>query len=371
MKKEILIAIATVANLGGWQPCLAQTEINAFVCSDEKWNQLIKDGQSALDNDKAMPAIGVFKRALSQIQRSQQDEKATNRMTAITNVKLGRAYIARGEYVKADQAFKDAKIAYDKLSIDDAELRTASDELAKYFKSIDPNSLGESVTTYLKEANVSSIAIFLKKDEGDLIEITLPQKYVKPLDSKDVPKVSFNKKVSFQFLTKPNGDYQVSKIQGMQVLAKSLWVNLMESLFKVGETPVAEVTAGKMGVTKTVTVNIPTEMYKSTKQMLDKMIASIKGQPAYAAEIENTSKQAGATGVESSSGASKFGESSEVQNSPKSTEFPTPAAGASANNGISPATSKSTETETSPESGSAPANKTDDGESVDAKIQSH
>lgn len=285
----MLTALVVISALAGMQPAHAQVETNAFVSGDEKWNQLIKDGQSALDNDKAMPAIGVFKRALSQIQRAPQpDQVAIDRMTAISNVKLGKAYAAKGEYQKADAAFKEAKTAYDKLSIDDAELRTSTEELTKHFKSIDPNSLGDSVTSYLKEANVSAIAVF-PKEEGDLVEISLPQKYVKPIDSKDVSKVSFNKKVSFQFLTKPNGDYQVKKIQGMQVLAKTLWVNLLESLVKVGTTPVAEVTAGKMGVTKTVSVNIPVDMYNSTKQILDNLIATIKGQPAYAATGETKS----------------------------------------------------------------------------------
>ncbi len=288
-RKKFLTVIAVVSALANVQPGGAQVEINAFVSPDEKWNQLIKDGQAALDNNKAMPAVGVFKRALSQIQRAPQvDQPTTDRMTAITNVKLGKALAAKGDYQKADAAFKDAKSAYDKLSITDAELAASQDELSKHFKSVDPNSLGDSVTSYLKEANVSAIAIF-PKEEGDLVEITLPQKYVKPIDSKDVPKVSFSKKVSFQFLTKPNGDYQVKKIQGMQVLAKTLWVNLLESLVKVGTNPVAEVTAGKMGVTKTVSVNIPADMYNSTKQILDNLIATIKGQPAYAATGETKS----------------------------------------------------------------------------------
>lgn len=286
---RILTVIAVVSALG-MQPCRGQVETNAFVSTDEKWNQLIKDGQTALDNDKAMPAIGVFKRALNQVQRAPQpDQVAIDRMTAITNVKLGKAYSAKGDYQKADAAFKEAKTLYDKLAITDSELAASLEDLSKHFKSVDPSSLGDSVTSYLKEANVSTIAIFPKEEGGDLVEITLPQKYVKPIDSKDVPKVSFAKKVSFQFLTKPNGDYQVKKIQGMQVLAKTLWVNLLESLVKVGTTPVAEVTAGKMGVTKTVSVNIPVDMYNSTKQILDNLIATIKGQPAYAATGETSS----------------------------------------------------------------------------------
>lgn len=311
-RKRILTVIGTISLLSGLQPCLAAEEAIPFVSSDEKWNQLIKDGQSALENDKEMPAIAFFKKALSQVQRAPQtDQNTIDRMTAITNVKLGRAYTAKGDYPKADTAFKEAKAAYDKLSVDDSELRTAVEELNKKFKSIDPNSLGDSVTSYLKEANVSSIAVF-RKDEGDLVEITLPQKFIKPIDSKDVPKVSFSKKVSFQFLTTQNGDYQVKKIQGMQVLAKSLWVNLLESLVKVGTNPVAEVTAGKMGVTKTVSVNIPVDMYNSTKQILDNLIATIKGQPAYAATGE-TNLSGGASPADAVSGIEKKSGSAEVE----------------------------------------------------------
>ncbi|MDZ4834644.1 MAG: hypothetical protein SGJ27_12770 [Candidatus Melainabacteria bacterium] len=305
-RRKTLTVLATLAALAATQPCFAD-DSNSFVSTDEKWTQLIKDGQAALENGKAMPAIGVFKRALTQVQKVQQvDQNASNRMTAITNVKLGQAYSAKGDYSKADAAFSEAKAAYTRLSIDDPDLKSALNELSKHYKAIDTTTLPDSVTCYLKEANVSGIAVFIKEEGGDLVEISLPQKYIKPIDSKDVSKVSFNKKVSFQFLTKPNGDYQVSKIQGMQVLAKTLWVNLMDSLFKVGTKPVAEVTAGKMGVTKTVSVDIPADMFNSTKQILDNFIAAIKGQPAYAA----VSTGGGGTSDGSSSSSSSAGTNS-------------------------------------------------------------
>ena len=109
----------------------------------------------------------------------------------------------------------------------------------------------------------------------------------------------------------------------------------MESLVKVGEKPVAEVTAGKMGMTKTVTVDIPNDMYTSTKKILDNLISAIKGQPAYAADGTSSSAPGtgGTAGVNSNTEASDSGrttapqssssDSSQPSSSPTSTPFAT------------------------------------------------
>lgn len=261
---------------------ISQDEQVFLQATDAKWSKMIGDGTTMLSNGKETPAISMFKRALTQISRVEADQNAKDRMTAIANKKLGQCYCQKGDYEKADAQLQEAKAAYARLAINDDELARAFDELGKHYKTIDPLSFGESVTKQMKQACVHKIAVFMLPDK-DVVEVSLEQKYVKDVGSKEVPKISFNKKVSFEFLNRPNGDYQVSKITGLQVLAKTLWVNLLESLVKVGDKPVAEVTAGKMGMTKTVTVDIPKEMFDSTKAILDNLIASIKGQPAYAA----------------------------------------------------------------------------------------
>jgi tetratricopeptide (TPR) repeat protein len=261
---------------------ISQDELAFLQTTDAKWSKMIGDGTTMLTAGKETPAISMFKRALTQISRVDADQNTKDHMTAIANKKLGLCYCQKGDYEKADAQLQEAKTAYARLSINDEELARAFEELGKHYKTIDPLSFGESVTKQMKQACVNKIAVFMLPDK-DLVEVSLEQKYVKDVGSKDVPKISFNKKVSFEFLNRPNGDYQVSKISGLQVLAKTLWVNLLESLVKVGDKPVAEVTAGKMGMTKTVTVDIPREMFDSTKAILDNLIASIKGQPAYAA----------------------------------------------------------------------------------------
>lgn len=281
---------------------LTEDEQAFLKSADEKWSKMISDGQSMLDGGRETPATSMFKRALTQVQKLDADQRAKDRMTAISCKKLGTCYLKKADYIKADELLKEAKAGYDKLLLKDGELDLAFKDLGTHYCTIEPNSLGESVTRQLKEAGVNKIAVFKQPDRA-LVEIKLEQKYIKPIDSKDVPKISFNKKVSFEFLNRVNGDYQVSKIQGLQVLAKNLWVNLLESLVKVGDKPVAEVTAGKMGVTKTVTVDIPKDMFDSTKQLLDNLIASVKGQPAYAAEPEGATA-AGPSGTETKTGSS-------------------------------------------------------------------
>ena len=278
---------------------MSQDEQAFLQSTDAKWSKIIGDGSTMLNDGKETPAISMFKRALVQIARIDADQNAKDRMTAIANKKLGRCYCQKGEYEKADAQLQEAKATYAKLGINDEELAQAFCELGKHYKTIDPLSFGESVTKQMKQACVNKIAVFMLPDK-DVVEVSLDQKYVKDVGSKDVPKISFNKKVSFEFLNRPNGDYQVSKITGLQVLAKTLWVNLLESLVKVGEKPVAEVTAGKMGMTKTVTVDIPKDMFDSTKAILDNLIASIKGQPAYAA---TTATAGGATNASASTNA--------------------------------------------------------------------
>lgn len=273
---------------------LTQDEQAFLKSADEKWSKMISDGQSMLDGGRETPATSMFKRALTQVQKLDADQRAKDRMTAISCKKLGTCYLKKADYIKADELLKEAKASYDKLLLKDGELDLAFKDLGTHYCTIEPNSLGESVTKQLKEAGVNKIAVFKQPDRA-LVEINLEQKYIKPIDSKDVPKISFNKKVSFEFLNRVNGDYQVSKIQGLQVLAKNLWVNLLESLVKVGDKPVAEVTAGKMGVTKTVTVDIPKDMFDSTKQLLDNLIASVKGQPAYAAQTAGPAATTDAT----------------------------------------------------------------------------
>lgn len=261
---------------------ISQDEQAFLQSTDAKWSQMIGDGSTMLTDGKETPAISMFKRALTQISRIDADQNTKDRMSAIANKKLGQCYCQKGDYEKADAQLQEAKATYTKLGINDEELAQAFFELGKHYKTIDPLSFGESVTKQMKQACVNKIAVFMLP-EKDVVEVSLEQKYIKEVGSKDVPKISFNKKVSFEFLNRPNGDYQVSKITGLQVLAKTLWVNLLESLVKVGEKPVAEVTAGKMGMTKTVTVDLPKDMFDSTKAILDNLIASIKGQPAYAA----------------------------------------------------------------------------------------
>lgn len=227
--------------------------------------------------------MNTFKRALLQVEKSGvEDQAIKQRMTAISSKKYAQALVLKADFIKADQAIKEAVGTYEKLGLNDEELAQVAAEIAKHYRTIEAAELGDAVKGYLSEAGVNKISVF-RKDDCDLVEINLNEKYVKPVESKEVPKISFNKKVSFEFFNKPNGDYQVSKIQGLQVFAKSLWVNLMESLLKTGDKPVAEVTAGKMGVTKTVTVDIPSEVYNSTKEILDKLVSAIKGAPAYAA----------------------------------------------------------------------------------------
>jgi hypothetical protein len=284
---------------------------------DEKWRQLIESGDQLLADKKSTAAVSVLRRALSQAPKVKgADDAARDRMVAIANKKLGQAYTQSGDYLKADGCLKDAKAACGKLAIADPELDQSVNELAKYYKSIEFSSLGERVLSYLKEAGVNKISVFRKEDR-DLVEVSLDQKYVKPVESKDVPKVSFNKKVSFEFLNRPNGDYQVSKIQGLQVMAKSLWVNLLDSLLKAGATPVAEITAGKLGMTKTVTMDVPAEIYNSTKEILDNLVSAIKGQPAYAAtgagnaapiDTGATETAGGATGTAGAGSGSTGGE---------------------------------------------------------------
>ena len=166
----------------------------AFLQSaDAKWSKLITDGTTMLTSGKEMPAIGMFKRAVSQVDKTETADQATkDKMAAIANKKLGQAYLQKADYLKADAQLKLAKAAYDKLSQKDDELARAVEDLEKHYRTIEVATLGETVTGLMKDAGVNKIAVFRQEDK-DLVEINLDQKYIKPVDSKDVPKISFNK----------------------------------------------------------------------------------------------------------------------------------------------------------------------------------
>lgn len=258
---------------------------------DAKWRKLIDDAKALVAQGKGAAAVSSLMRAATKAKKAA--DATSRRMLAIADKRLGQLYIQRGQrgdYLKADKCLNEAKTCCDKLNIRDDEIAQANNELHKFYKTIAFSSLGEKVISYLKEAGVSQIAVFRKPDR-DLVQIDLTRKYVKPLQSDEVPKVGFAKRVSFEYFTRPNGEYQLSKIQGLTVLAKTLWVNLLDSLLKqdANAKPMAEVTAGKLGRTKTVSVDVPKDVYEPVKQILDNLTSAIKGETTTTIDSATTS----------------------------------------------------------------------------------
>lgn len=305
--KCVLLSLSLTLTGALWNASAAHADETvceeAFINStaaDPKWKQCMADARNYQQQGKSAQAANSWFRALTQAKKAQGNENDIQHMQACSNKMLAKIYIERGDYLKADGYLADAKAGYQKCSIVDPELDPIAKDLAKHYKTIPFDKLGDRVNSDLKEAGVTKISVFRKEDR-DLIVIELLQKFIKPIKSEEVPKIAFAKKVSFEYFNRNNGEYQVSKIQGLTVLAKTLWVNLLESLLKVPDTTgaKAEVTAGKLGRTKTVVVNVPPDLYDPVKEILDNLRTQIQSDDTTGGAVASPS-EASSNGTSSS-----------------------------------------------------------------------
>jgi hypothetical protein len=223
------------------------------------FQKLVEQAQKAFETAQYKRAEQTWLKAV----KSCDDEGKKDADLALGLKRLGETYAKEQKYTDADATLKRAAQTYQDLGTPDQECNQDLADLAKTYKAVDTTQLGKDASDALKEANVQSMSM-LKTDTGNKVQITLPQRYVKKIDdSPDVDQVGLEKLVTFDIEEQPDGTVKISNIKGMKVHAK-LWVNVDQSAFKKNEQGerVADVTASKMGISKTVTAKLPTEAFE-------------------------------------------------------------------------------------------------------------
>jgi hypothetical protein len=147
------------------------------------------------------------------------------------------------------------------LGLQDDELQNELLQLSKVYRSIEPSELGDGTAKALQKANVTSVSL-IKTGDSSKMQVDLPERFEKPVEDNSIDSLSFDKQVTLDVEELADGTVLLKNIRGLKLHAKEykMWVNLLEATIKPedpnGAYP-AEVTAGKMGVTKTVTAVLP------------------------------------------------------------------------------------------------------------------
>lgn len=243
-------------------------------------------------------------------------EPASARATKICDdayCMLGDCSLKLQKYSEAQGAFKRAL----ELEQSKGMLLRANDklrELDNVYRTVDiEQALGDKASDVVKEAGIKN-AFVVKKGDGESINVELGARYNRKIDQTDQVKdagnatsassgapagekknqlkqIRIDPKVSFDFVQQPDG-IKLSNIQGLSADV-GLWVKLMEvELLKgaQGALPKARVTAGKMGIQKTVDLEVPDKVYDQVRSGIEKLDpffnlvrSVIQGAPAMAA----------------------------------------------------------------------------------------
>lgn len=226
---------------------------------------------------------------------------------------LGDCSLKLQKYSEAQGAFKRAL----ELEQSKGMLLRANDklrELDNVYRTVNiEQALGDKASDVVKEAGIKN-AFVVKKGDGESINVELGARYNRKIDQTDQVKdaanatsassgapagekknqlkqIRIDPKVSFDFVQQPDG-IKLSNIQGLSADV-GLWVKLMEvELLKgaQGALPKARVTAGKMGIQKTVDLEVPDKVYDQVRSGIEKLDpfinlvrSVIQGAPAMAA----------------------------------------------------------------------------------------
>lgn len=302
-------------------PCLlviSLAVVTVSVCAQTKssaWERYSEAGQKAFDEGQYKRAESNWQKALKEAEKAakQPDQEVSlpDKNQAISLKRLGEIYLKQENYAQAGSYLRRAKLCYEAMGIQDTDLQTDLAELAKNYRALEFHELSDDTATTLAEAGTTDIAL-VKTADGARVEINLPRSFKKTLDNPDVTEIGLDKKVSVDVQPGTSGDVKFANIKGVKLKAK-FWVQLVDSLVKLNENlnPVVDVTAQKMGFSKTVTVDLPKELYVMVKIIARRIN-----------EFINPSAQASTTTPTTVTSASSARESGTSDNLEKSLDDP-------------------------------------------------
>lgn len=262
MNRKLLALLVAIAGS-------AQLSANCEELS--KAQKFSQSAQDAFDNQRFAKAEQQWVRALSAL-----DTDGVKDATYATILKkLGNTARKRDRYADAADYYKRAEEIYQTLGAPDPELITAKAELSAVYKLVDADKLGKTASDALKKKN--AVIDMCKTDGGSHVHITVPDRIEEHIDGDpSIDGVAIETDVTFDVIENGDGSTKFSNIKGfrMHSVEKDMWVNLLEVVLKgmsdSGKRQ-ASVTAGKMGVTRTVEATLPSEASEPIDGFLSEM----------------------------------------------------------------------------------------------------
>ncbi len=192
----------------------------------------------------------------------------------LTLKRLAQANRQNGDYGDGMAYLQRAVDTAAKINMADPELQTEATELGKFCRVIDPSKLGKDAEKLIRD-NKATIIVVKDKDEGNfIVTVTIPNRIENTTGDDKVDQIAMEKSVTLNLSESPDGTVAASNIKGFKihVVEKKMWVNLLGVKFgKANETGAhdAAITAGKMGVTKTVNQSIDANFYQPVAAFVD------------------------------------------------------------------------------------------------------
>ncbi|MBI2811228.1 MAG: tetratricopeptide repeat protein [Candidatus Melainabacteria bacterium] len=232
-----------------------------------KWEKLSQSGQKSIDAGNFNKAEQTWLKAVTEAENCGERDPSM----PLSLKRLGECYQKNGKYIEAADAFKKAGEQYKINGNTDTELTADLASLAKVYRTVEFSEINKTVADAFRESGVNLIGI-CKLDQGNRIQMNLNDKFVKTIDNKDVDQLSLEKLVSFDVLEDPDGSLQINNIKGLKVHAK-MWVTIVQSRVqpKNPDGACAEVTATKMGISKTVSCKLPADSIDPMNVLIAKL----------------------------------------------------------------------------------------------------
>ncbi len=280
-----------------------------------KWERLSQSGQKSIDAGDFDKAEQTWSKAVIEAENCGERDPSM----PLSLKRLGECYQKNGKYVEAADAFKKAGEQNKINGTTDSELAADLASLAKVYRTVEFSEINKTVADAFKESGVKLIGI-CKLDQGNRIQMNLNDKFVKTIDNKDVDQLSLDKLVSFDVLEDPDGSLQINNIKGLKVHAK-MWVTIVQSHVqpKNPDGACADVTATKMGISKTVTCKLPSDSIDPMNVLIAKLHDFNHGVVAEETITANSTSPAAVTSTTSSTTSGTSTASSTTDGSSTST----------------------------------------------------
>jgi hypothetical protein len=307
-----------------------------------KWERLSQSGQKSIEAGDYNKAEQTWAKAVTEAGFCGERDPAL----PLSLKRLGECYQHNGKYIDAADAFKKSGDQYKIIGTEDSELATDLASLAKSYRVIEFSELTPKVADAFKESGVQLIGLS-KLEQGNRFQLNLADKFLKTLDNKDVDQLSLDKLVSFDVVEQPDGSLAINNIKGLKVHAK-MWVTIVQSRVqpKNADGASADVTATKMGITKTVTCKLPSDSIDPMNMLISKLHDFNNGVVTASVSSDTTSQTSTSTAATNS--ASSAASSNSAPSAASSSSASSTMASDSASSASSSDTTTSATTTNSP-----------------------